>query len=145
MPHQAHRGGARAAQAGHRLGAVAAVEAQRDVNFLSVSFGYTKLLWTFWRDCGFQLVHIGTQREASSGCYAAMAMRALLQCRRTAGARLSPLLQSALEPQADVGQLAQRAGLSGRRALVAQLRADAATALMPLDPIHAEALRRQVE
>lgn len=187
---------------------VAAAEAQRDVDFLSVSFGYTEPLWAFWRACGFQLVRIGTQREASSGCYAAMAMRALtpagsalqqraaerlardwpqlrqqialvldlpaaasglsdeerglvagfawaqrpleaslpvLQRLAAAGAPLSPLLQDALAPQADIGQLAQRAGLSGRRALVAQLRADAAAALMQLDPTHAEALRRQVE
>ncbi|WP_304949871.1 tRNA-binding protein, partial [Type-D symbiont of Plautia stali] len=34
-------------------------------------------LWQFWRSCGFSLVRIGSQREASSGCYAAMAIRAL--------------------------------------------------------------------
>ncbi|WP_240775724.1 tRNA(Met) cytidine acetyltransferase TmcA [Nissabacter sp. SGAir0207] len=41
---------------------------------LSVSFGYTPALWAFWQRCGFQLARIGTQREASSGCYAAMAL-----------------------------------------------------------------------
>lgn len=43
-------------------------------DFFSVSFGYTEALWHFWRACGFQLVRIGTQREASSGCYTAMAL-----------------------------------------------------------------------
>lgn len=45
-----------------------------DCDYLSVSFGYTDELWRFWQRCGFTLVRIGTQREASSGCYAAMAM-----------------------------------------------------------------------
>ncbi|VDZ82213.1 tRNA(Met) cytidine acetyltransferase TmcA [Kluyvera intermedia] len=43
-------------------------------DYLSVSFGYTDELWRFWQRCGFTLVRIGTQREASSGCYAAMAL-----------------------------------------------------------------------
>lgn len=47
-----------------------------DYDYLSVSFGYTESLWAFWRACGFILVRIGSQREASSGCYAAMAMLA---------------------------------------------------------------------
>ncbi|WP_241488279.1 GNAT family N-acetyltransferase, partial [Winslowiella iniecta] len=46
----------------------------RGLDFLSVSFGYTAELWQFWQACGFQLVRIGSQREASSGCYAAMAL-----------------------------------------------------------------------
>ncbi|WP_231566770.1 GNAT family N-acetyltransferase [Erwinia sp. 9145] len=46
----------------------------RGLDFLSVSFGYTDALWAFWRACGFQLVRIGTRQEASSGCYAAMAV-----------------------------------------------------------------------
>ncbi|WP_082221711.1 tRNA(Met) cytidine acetyltransferase TmcA [Kluyvera genomosp. 1] len=44
-------------------------------DYLSVSFGFTDELWRFWQRCGFTLVRIGTQREASSGCYAAMALR----------------------------------------------------------------------
>lgn len=47
------------------------------MDYLSVSFGYTDELWRFWRQCGFTLVRIGTQREASSGCFAAMALRPL--------------------------------------------------------------------
>jgi tRNA(Met) cytidine acetyltransferase len=49
--------------------------AQRDqLDFLSVSFGYTTELASFWCACGFQLVRIGSHREASSGCYTAMAI-----------------------------------------------------------------------
>nr|WP_302982175.1 GNAT family N-acetyltransferase [Plesiomonas shigelloides] len=51
----------------------AAVQQQQD--FVSVSFGFTPALWAFWQRCGFHLVRIGTQKEASSGCYAAMAIR----------------------------------------------------------------------
>lgn len=46
----------------------------RDVDFLSVSFGFTDELWRFWQACGFRLVRLGTYREASSGCYTAMAL-----------------------------------------------------------------------
>jgi tRNA(Met) cytidine acetyltransferase len=47
--------------------------AQQD--YLSVSFGYTEELWRFWQRCGFVLVRIGSHREASSGCFTAMALR----------------------------------------------------------------------
>ncbi|MGL5605804.1 MAG: tRNA-binding protein, partial [Plesiomonas sp.] len=40
------------------------------------SFGFTPELWLFWQHCGFVLARIGTQKEASSGCYAAMALKA---------------------------------------------------------------------
>ncbi|MGG4626531.1 tRNA(Met) cytidine acetyltransferase TmcA [Serratia odorifera] len=54
------------------------IEQQRQqaqgLDYLSVSFGYTEPLWRFWRACGFELVRIGSQREASSGCYSAMAL-----------------------------------------------------------------------
>ena len=46
----------------------------RGLDFLSVSFGFTAELWRFWQRCGFHLVRFGTQREASSGCYTAMAI-----------------------------------------------------------------------
>lgn len=52
-------------------------EAAQDIDYLSVSFGYTEELWRFWQRCGFTLVRIGAQREASSGCYTAMALRPL--------------------------------------------------------------------
>ncbi|MGG2141753.1 tRNA(Met) cytidine acetyltransferase TmcA [Symbiopectobacterium sp. RP] len=60
---------------GHAL-----IAAQRDtasddgIDFLSVSFGYQPELWAFWQACGFRLVRIGSHREASSGCYSAMAI-----------------------------------------------------------------------
>ncbi|WP_241623002.1 tRNA(Met) cytidine acetyltransferase TmcA [Rosenbergiella australiborealis] len=58
---------------GRRL--VEAVFSQsQDKDFISVSFGFTPELWQFWQHCGFQLVRIGGMREASSGCYAAMAI-----------------------------------------------------------------------
>jgi len=186
---------------------VAAVQAQQEVDFLSVSFGYTEALWAFWRACGFTLARIGTQREASSGCYAAMAIRALTPAgkglQQRAAARLardwpqlrqqiaepialpetfspfndedawlaagfawaqrpleatlpvlqrladrvavSPLLQAVLQPQADLGNVAQQAGLAGRKALVARLRLDAAAALSEWDAARASLLRQQVE
>ncbi|EIC83003.1 tRNA(Met) cytidine acetyltransferase TmcA [Serratia sp. M24T3] len=58
----------------------ALVEQQRKIaraqglDFLSVSFGFTDDLWRFWQRCGFKLVRVGNQREASSGCFAAMAI-----------------------------------------------------------------------
>lgn len=45
-----------------------------DLDYLSVSFGYTEELWRFWQRCGFVLVRMGNLREASSGCYTAMAL-----------------------------------------------------------------------
>lgn len=45
-----------------------------DCDYLSVSFGFTDELWRFWQRCGFRLVRLGTHREASSGCYTAMAL-----------------------------------------------------------------------
>ena len=58
---------------GRRLVA-AVLQTSQDKDFISVSFGFTEALWQFWQQCGFQLVRMGTQREASSGCYAAMAL-----------------------------------------------------------------------
>ena len=48
-----------------------------EVDFLSVSFGYTDELAKFWQKCGFVLVHLGEHQEASSGCYSAIALRGL--------------------------------------------------------------------
>ncbi|OON39024.1 tRNA cytosine(34) acetyltransferase TmcA [Izhakiella australiensis] len=61
---------------GRQLVALALQEA-RECAYISVSFGYTAELSAFWQACGFQLVRIGSVREASSGCYAAMALRPL--------------------------------------------------------------------
>ncbi|POP42187.1 tRNA cytosine(34) acetyltransferase TmcA [Superficieibacter electus] len=59
---------------GHQLVERACLAAKA-CDYLSVSFGYTPELWRFWQRCGFILVRIGTHREASSGCYTAMAIR----------------------------------------------------------------------
>lgn len=59
--------------------------AQGQYDYLSVSFGYTETLWRFWQRNGFSMVRMGTQREASSGCYNVMALLPL----SAAGARLT--------------------------------------------------------
>lgn len=46
----------------------------RGEDYLSVSFGYTDALWHFWQRCGFVMVRMGSHREASSGCFTAMAL-----------------------------------------------------------------------
>ena len=51
-----------------------ALQYTQDLDYLSVSFGYTGELWRFWQRCGFVLVRMGNHREACSGCYTAMAL-----------------------------------------------------------------------
>lgn len=48
-----------------------------DLDYLSVSFGYTKELAQFWQKCGFSLVYLGEHLEASSGCYSTIALKGL--------------------------------------------------------------------
>ncbi|GAA0476170.1 tRNA(Met) cytidine acetyltransferase TmcA [Tatumella punctata] len=62
---------------GKALVMVAIASTGEDCDYISVSFGFTTELWQFWQACGFRLVRFGTQPEASSGCYAAMAIRPL--------------------------------------------------------------------
>lgn len=52
-------------------------------DYLSVSFGFTDELWHFWQQCGFQLVRLGSHREASSGCFTAMALLPLTETGNT--------------------------------------------------------------
>lgn len=59
---------------GSELIRLARTMAQAQVDYLSVSFGYTPALGRFWEQSGFQLIRMGSQREASSGCFNAMAM-----------------------------------------------------------------------
>ncbi|MCQ8228590.1 tRNA(Met) cytidine acetyltransferase TmcA [Pantoea trifolii] len=187
---------------GKALVATARQQAQ-GCDYLSVSFGYTESLWHFWRACGFTLVRIGSQREASSGCYAAMAMLATSAAgevlQQQAAQRLardwpwlrdiielpltlasdasqqlndddwtflagfawaqrpfeasyaalqrlvrqspSPLLNAILLQKQTLTQAAQYAGLSGRKALINQLRSEAAAALIHLNPDAAQRLR----
>jgi len=47
---------------------------QLRLDYLSVSFGFTEELWHFWHSCGFKMARVGGVREASSGCYTAMAL-----------------------------------------------------------------------
>ncbi|WP_421506802.1 tRNA(Met) cytidine acetyltransferase TmcA [Erwinia rhapontici] len=65
-----------------------ALEHAQGLDYLSVSFGFTVPLWRFWQRCGYKLVRIGSQREASSGCYAVMAVLPL----SSAGERLTAAL-----------------------------------------------------
>jgi tRNA(Met) cytidine acetyltransferase len=61
-------------QIGQQMIARAKIYAQQTADYLSVSFGFTDELWRFWASCGFVLVRVGSHREASSGCYTAMAL-----------------------------------------------------------------------
>ncbi|VEI77372.1 tRNA(Met) cytidine acetyltransferase TmcA [Mannheimia haemolytica] len=45
---------------------------KRPLDFISVSFGLTTPLYTFWQSCGFRLVQITPNKEASSGYQSAM-------------------------------------------------------------------------
>ncbi|WP_286867701.1 tRNA-binding protein [Pantoea sp. UBA5035] len=65
--------------------------------------------------------------------------------RLAACAAVPPLLQAALQPEAEPGALARQAGLTGRKALIARLRLETGAVLIALDASRAEQLRRQVE
>ncbi|URL01544.1 GNAT family N-acetyltransferase [Avibacterium sp. 20-126] len=54
---------------------IAQVIAHSESDFLSVSFGYSAELAYFWQKCGFELVYLGEHKEASSGCYTAIALK----------------------------------------------------------------------
>ncbi len=176
-------------------------------DYLSVSFGYTPELWRFWQRCGFILVRLGTHREASSGCYTAMALfpltaaghqlaqREAQRLQRdeywlrpwrdapaplpaVSGAMLSeedwleaasfafahrplaaalgclnrllmqvdmplPALRGRLQGEEEA-ELCAALQLTGRKALLARWRQEAADALRFLDAARAEALRQQV-
>lgn len=86
-------------------------ENSQDKDFLSVSFGYTPELWHFWQRCGFQMVRMGTQREASSGCYAAMAIYPLTPagqqlCKQAVAhfQRDWPIQQARYSPELSLGE-----------------------------------------
>lgn len=186
-----------------------AVAMAQDRDYLSVSFGYTPELWRFWQRCGFILVRIGTRREASSGCYTAMALLPVSDAgRRLAGdehrrlrrdlaalqlwvedplplvaeedAGLSqdddlqalagfafahrplevsagsllrllarcelplPALRGALQQRTGEAPLAAEPGLSGRKALLARQRQEAAEALSDLVGEEAAVLKQRI-
>ena len=60
-----------------------------EVDFLSVSFGYTDELLYFWQKCGFVLVQISEHKEASSGCYSALAVRGISPAGQSVAQQLS--------------------------------------------------------
>lgn len=82
---------------GQQLIACACMQAAQ-CDYLSVSFGYTPELWRFWQRCGFVLVRMGNHREASSGCYTAMALLPLSD----AGKRLAQQEHRRLRRDADI-------------------------------------------
>ncbi len=45
---------------------------QQEMDFISVSFGFTAKLAKFWHDAGFQLTYLSPHQTASSGCYSAV-------------------------------------------------------------------------
>lgn len=55
---------------------------QGEVDFLSVSFGYTPELLAFWQKCGFILGHFSESKEASSGCYSVVGLCPLSEAGR---------------------------------------------------------------
>ncbi|WP_049060617.1 GNAT family N-acetyltransferase, partial [Klebsiella aerogenes] len=184
-----------------------AVKQTHGCDYLSVSFGFTPELWRFWQRCGFLLVRMGTHREASSGCYTAMALYPLSEEGRrlawrehqrlarderwlsqwrderapvtmnetamlteedwlevagfafahrpllTVAGSLNRLLQATPLPlvalrarlaQQDEAALCVDLGLSGRKALLARLREEAAAAMAGLDPARAQRLEEWV-
>lgn len=185
-----------------------AIAGQADKDYLSVSFGFTDELWHFWQQCGFVLVRMGSHREASSGCYTAMALRPLSEAGRAlctaehlrlcrdarvisrwnnekipvedrwettlnsddwlelAGFAFAhrpfsvsvaaltrlllavdmplPALRGKIDGQLDDIRLSAGLALSGRKALLARLRSEAAQALEYLDPPRCQQLRRDI-
>ena len=95
-----------------------------------MSFGYTAALWQFWRACGFTLVRIGSQREASSGCYAAMAICALTPAgealQQRAAQRLARLAVAAKADRGAADPVVHRPSIPQRRRLAAAGRVCAA-------------------
>ncbi|MDX7527296.1 GNAT family N-acetyltransferase, partial [Enterobacter hormaechei] len=81
------------------------------IDYLSVSFGYTDALANFWQQCGFYLVRLGVHKEASSGCYTAMAIYPI----STQGQQLLQVAQQALALQSDY--ITQQTGISLATAL----------------------------
>ncbi len=58
-------------------------QSQKNLDFLSVSFGYNEKLAHFWQKCGFTLVFLAETQTASSGCYSAVFLYPLSQRGKT--------------------------------------------------------------
>lgn len=54
-------------------------EAQKNYDFISVSFGFTKELANFWIKNGFQLAYFSEHKGTTSGCYSAVALLPLTE------------------------------------------------------------------
>ena len=77
---------------------------QQGLDFLSVSFGLTPELLTFWQASGFGLVRIGSHKEASSGCFTAMAMMPISVAGQELYSRANYLLQRDLFWRKDLAE-----------------------------------------
>ncbi len=91
---------------------------KQSIDYLSVSFGYTDALANFWQQCGFYLVRLGVHKEASSGCYTAMAIYPI----SAQGQQLLQVAQQALALQSDY--ITQQTGISLATALPSASEAD---------------------
>ncbi len=60
-----------------RLMLQAMTREQSNYEYLSTSFGATQELLPFWKQSGYQVVRIGTQRDQASGCYSVMLVKPL--------------------------------------------------------------------
>ena len=58
---------------------VKASEKKKEVDYIATSFGATSALLPFWRRAGFQTVHIGMKRDASSGTHSVVMLKPLNQ------------------------------------------------------------------
>lgn len=65
-------------------------------DYLSVSFAYSQPNYQFWLACGFNLVHVSSHKEASSGTYSVMAIKPLTHL----GQQLANQLQQKLKRNA---------------------------------------------
>ncbi len=59
------------------------IKAQKECDFISVSFGLNENLFYFWQSCGFKLVQISPTKEASSGYHSAMMLYPLTKKGKT--------------------------------------------------------------
>ncbi|MDF2181133.1 GNAT family N-acetyltransferase [Neptuniibacter sp. CAU 1671] len=59
------------------LQTVAEAAQHKGWDYLGTSFALTDDLYSFWRACGYEMVRLGNQRDAVSGCFAALLLRPL--------------------------------------------------------------------
>ncbi|WP_369310961.1 tRNA(Met) cytidine acetyltransferase TmcA [Providencia rettgeri] len=76
------------------------------LDFLSVSFGLTPDLLAFWQQAGFRLIRVGSQKEASSGCFTAMAILPMTVRAQQLCERGEILLQRDINMRTDLSEFA---------------------------------------